>query len=100
MPEFSSHNTTVSMRSGNLSPHHSDFAGFFVSFGHSLSFGTVNKCNTFAKVEVCFLLFIDTFNPDKGGVGLLIAKTSFVAKDNAFGIQARRLLRHFNLLVT
>ena len=89
MPEFSSHNTTVSMRSGNLSPHHSDFAGFFVSLGHSLSFGTVNKCNTFAKVEVCFPLVIDAFNPDKGGVGLLIAQTSFVAKDNAFRIQAK-----------
>lgn len=90
MPELSSHHTTVSMRPGNLAPHHSDFASLLVSFGNSLSFGPVNKRNTFAKVEVCFFLVRDSFNPDKGGVGLLIPQTSLVAKDNAFGIQAKK----------
>ena len=89
MPEFSSHNATVSMGTCNLPPHHSDLACFLVSFGHSLSFGTVDECNTFAKVKVCFLLIRDSFNPDKGGVGLLIPQTSLVAKDNAFGVQTK-----------
>ena len=87
--ELRTHNTTISMRSGNFAPHHADFAWFLVTFGYSLPFCTVNKCNTFAQVEICFLLVIDTLNPDKGGVGLLIAQTSFVTKDNAFGIQAK-----------
>ena len=86
MPESSSHNTTVSMRSGNLSPHHSEFACFLVSFGHRLPLGTVNKCNTFAKVKVGFFLVADSFKPNKGSVRLLIPQTSLVAKDNAFCI--------------
>ena len=88
MPESSSHNTTVSMRSGNLSPHHSEFAWFLVSFGYRLSLGTVNKCHTFAKVEVGFFLVADSFKSYKGGVRLLIPQTSLVAKDNAFCIEA------------
>ena len=88
MPEPGSHHTTVSMRSGDLSPHHPDFARFLVSFGHSLSLGTVNKCNTFSKVKVCFFLFANSFKPYKGSVRLLIPQTSLVAKDNAFCIQA------------
>ena len=86
MPESSSHNTTVSMRSGNLSPHHSEFACFLVSFGYCLPLGTVNKCNTFAKVEVGFFLVADAFKPYEGSVRLLIPQTSLVAKDNAFCI--------------
>ena len=90
MPESSSDNTTVSMRSGNLSPHHSDFTCFLLSFGYCLSLGTVNKCNPFAKVEVCFFLVANSFNPYKRSVGLLVPQTPLVAKDNAFCIQAKK----------
>ena len=89
MPESGSNNTTVSMRSGNLSPHHSDFTCFLITFGNCLSLGPVNKCDTFAKVEVGFLLVTNSFNPYEGGVGLLVPQTSLVAKDNAFCIQAK-----------
>lgn len=88
VPELGSYYTTVSMRSGNFSPHHPDFGSFLVSFGNRLSLGTVNKCNTFSKVEVCFFLFINSFKPYKGSVRLLIPQTSLIAKDNAFCIQA------------
>ena len=56
MPELCSYNTTVSMRSCDLSPHYSHFTGFLISLGYRLSFGTVDKGNTFAKVEICFIL--------------------------------------------
>ena len=88
MPEPGSYNTTVPMRSGNLSPHDSEFACFLVSFGYCLSLGTVNKCNTFAKVEVGFFLVTDSFKPYKRSVRLLIPQTPLVAKDNAFSVQA------------
>ena len=89
MPEPSSDHTTVSMRSCNLSPHHSDFAGFFITFGYHLSLGPVNKSNTFAEVEVCFFLCSYSFNSYEGSIGLLIPQTSLVAKDDAFCVQAK-----------
>ena len=88
MPEFSSYNTTVSVGSHHFSPHHTDFTCFLVSFGNSLSLGTIHKCNTFAKVEVCFFFAVYSFYPYEGCVGLLIPQASLVAKDNAFGVKA------------
>ena len=88
MPEFSSYNTTVSVGSHHFSPHHTDFTCFLVSFGNGLSLGTIHKCNTFAKVEVCFLFAVYSFYPYEGCVGLLIPQASLVAKDNAFGVKS------------
>ena len=84
--ELCPNDTTVSMRSNNFPPDTSDFGGLLVTLGNGFPVCTVDVRNAFAEVEVCVLSLLDSFNPDEGCVGVLVAKTTFVAVYNTLGV--------------
>lgn len=55
MFEFCSYNIIVFMRFCDFFLYYSYFIGFFIFFGYWFFFGTVDKGNTFVKVEICFI---------------------------------------------
>ena len=82
--ELNTHNTRVSMMTGDLTP---DNTGLRVVDG---ALGSVNISNTLTQVKLNILLSVNTLNLDQRVVGVLGTKTTGVPKDTAFRIQSKK----------
>merc|ERR1719285_484869 len=86
MSELGTNCTSAAVRTGHLSPDHSDLARFLVSLGNRCFGNPVHVGHTFPQVEFSVFLRLDTFDSQQGSTFVLVAETALVTKEYSFAV--------------